>query len=173
MWYSFGGVHSAAIDFQSGTFIAEVALIQEERAALQMMNLIGHYDTKEKQTELKPITASMSTPWRLFWWIQFAIILWICGRPNDNTNKVPGSEKMESLSPDQSRRLVPDRINANRFRLHQLPLLQRVLTTEPIQYLGSIWFALCLLHGPLMEGFGWHIIRPIRNVVGGQDKTGV
>ena len=97
MWYSFGGVPSAAIEFLGGTFNAEVALIQEERAALQMINLIGRYDNKEKQTEPKPITASMSTPWRLIWWIQFAIILWISGWPNNNTNKVPGFFKNGEL----------------------------------------------------------------------------
>ena len=90
MWYSFGGVPSAAIEILGGTFNAEVALIQEEGAALQIINLIGQYDNKEKQTEPKPITASMSTPWRLIRWIQFAIILWICSWPNDNTNKFLG-----------------------------------------------------------------------------------
>lgn len=39
------------------------------------------------------------------------------------------------------------------FACHQLPL-QKLLTTEPIQYLGSIGLALYLVHGPLMEGFG-------------------
>lgn len=177
MWYSLRGGHWAAVEFLGGAFIAEVALIQEERAALQTSNLNGHRDDSEEQIETKPTTASTSTPWSLFWWIQFAVALWICGWPDDDTNQVPGFRWMESLSPEpyQSRgydfvvdwKAIPWFVIAIIASLQivvacrQLPPLQRVLTTEPIQYPGSIGFSLYLVHGPLMEGFGWHIIRPI------------
>ncbi len=186
MWYSFRGGHWAAIEFLGGAFVAEVALIQEERAALQTTNLNGAYDDNEKQTEAKSTKASTGTHWSLFWWIQFAIALWICGWPNNDTNQVPGFRWMESLSPEpyQSRgydfvfdwKAIPWFVIASLqivLACHHLPPLQRALTTEPIQYLGSIGFALYLVHGPLMEGFGWHIIRPIWNAVGGQDEAGV
>lgn len=186
VWYSFQGGHWAAVEFLGGALIAEVALIQEERAALQTTILNGHYGDKEKQTEEKPATTLTSTPWSLFWWIQFAVALWICGWPNDDTNQVPGFRWTEIMSPEpyQSRgydlvidwKAIPWFVIASLqivFACHYLRPLQRVLSSEPIQYLGSVGFALYLVHGPLMEGFGWHIIRPIWAAVGGQDEAGL
>ncbi len=186
MWYSFRGGHWAAVEFLGGAFIAEVTLIQEERVALRTVNLNGLYDDKEKQDEREPASAAKSTSWKIFWWIQFVIALWICGWPNDDTNQVPGFRWMETMSPEpyQSRgydyvvdwKAIPWFVIASLqivFACHQLPPLQKVLNTEPIQYLGSIGFALYLVHGPLMEGFGWYLMRPIWSAVGGQDDAGV
>lgn len=186
MWYSFRGGHWAAVEFLGGAFIAEVALIQEKRTVLQTTNLIEPYDDQEKQSETEAMMTWTSTPWKLFWWIQFVIALWICGWPNEDTNEVPGFRWMETLTPEpyQSRgydftfdwKAIPWFLIASLqivFACQQLPPLQRFLNTEPIQYLGSIGFALYLVHGPLMDGFGWRVIRPIWNAVGGQDEAGV
>ena len=185
MWYSFRGGHWAAVEFLGGALIAEVALIEEERAVLQTIDSDAHDDDREGQYETKPMTASTSTPWVCFWWIQLAIALWICGWPNNDTDRVPGLGWMESMSPEpyQSRgydgvfdwKAVPWFVIASLqivFACHRLPLVRRVLTTEPMQFLGSIGFALYLVHGPLMEGFGGRIIRPIWNAVGGEDEAG-
>lgn len=184
MWYSFRGGHWPAVEFLGGAFIAEVALMQEETAAVRTTNLVEHCNDSEEKPEPKPTTALTTTPRRLFWWIQFAIALWICGWPNNDTDRVPGFRWMETLSPEpyQSRgydfvfdwKTIPWFAIASLqivFACHELPLLQRVLNTEPMQYLGVIGFSLYLVHGPLMEGFGWRIIRPIWNAVGGQDEA--
>ena len=185
MWYSFRGGHWPAVEFLGGALIAEVSLVQQDRAALEKNNLNGD-EEKENQTDARPTTAMKSMAWMLFWWIQFATALWICGWPNEDTDQIPGFRWMETLSPEpyQTRgydftfdwKAVPWFVIASLqivFACHQLPPLQRVLNTEPIQFLGSIGFSLYLVHGPLMEAFGWHIIRPIWNVVGGQDDAGV
>ena len=186
MWYSFRGGHWPAVEFLGGALIAEVSLIEQDRLALQRINLDGDCEEKEEQTAANPTTAMTSAPWRLFWWIQFATALWICGWPNDDTNQIPGFRWMETMSPEpyQSRgydytfdwKAVPWFVIASLqivFACHQLPPLQKFLNTEPIQFLGSIGFSLYLVHGPLMEAFGWHVIRPIWNAVGGPDNAGV
>ena len=58
------------------------------------------------------------------------------------------------------------------YACYQLSALRRILT-QPIQYPGSIEFALYLVHEPLMEDFGCHLIRPIWDAVGGRDDAGV
>ena len=200
MLYCFRSGHWAAVEFLGGAFIAEVDLIQDERAyKAARYHSTSLEEERYNDDQLNPIT-STSTPadhrpksaivrsiaWAMFWWLQLIIALWICGWPNHDVEKAPGlawlvkhtPEPYFSLGEEQmiDWRAAPWYILASLqivFACQQLPSLQRFLTTGPVQYLASISFALYLIHGPLFDSIGGRIMNPILHSVTSMDEAGV
>ena len=85
--------------------IAEVALIQET-AALQTTNLNRLYIDKMKQIHSQTITVLISTPCRLPW-MKCLIASRRYEWPNNDTNQVPGTRRIEILSLSLSIRMQP------------------------------------------------------------------
>lgn len=179
MWYCFGSGHWAAIEFLGGALIAELGLIQDQGKSSSRTS------TPSETAPTNPGTDNRIA-WTCFWWIQFVIAMWICGWPNHDVDQASGIAWMQDLTPEPyfSRgedgvvdwKAYPWFVLASLqlvLACHQLPPLQRVLTTAPIQYLGSIGFALYLIHGPMMECLGWRTMNPIWNCVGGQGNAGI
>ena len=193
MLYCFRNGRWAAVEFLGGAFIAEVDIIQGERASkatnIQPSNPQDEYrsDNQLDAADLLPATSAdepttsavfKSTAWTVFWWLQMIIALWICGWPNDDADKSPGIAWMFAHAPQPYTdwRRIPWYIIASLqivFACQQLPPMQRFLNTGPIQYLASISFALYLMHGPLFESIGRRIMDPISHSVTGIDDAGV
>ena len=199
MLYCFKNARWAAVEFLGGAFIAEVDLIQDERASktgiphpatledhncnddqLQSAGLIHNSVAEPSKSP-----AIRSVAWSIFWWLQLTIALWICGWPNHDVEKAPGLAWLVAHAPEPYHslgeehyvdwRAAPWYILASLqivLACQQLPSLQRFLTTAPIQYLASISFALYLVHGPLFDSAGGRIMAPILRSVGGVDGAG-
>ena len=176
MLYCFCSGHWAAVEFLGGAFIAEVDLIEDKRS---------HSPSCPESSALQPASSSTSLmvpksprwsgiAWAVFWYSQLAVALFICGWPNENVDKAPGLAWLAEHSPDPSNSWgsdlsVPWYVVASLqivFACQQLPFLQRFLSTEPIQYLASISFALYLMHGPICEGFGARAMDSIWDMAG-------
>ncbi|KAF6226855.1 hypothetical protein HO133_008296 [Letharia lupina] len=191
MLYCFQSGRWAAVEFLGGAWIAEVDLIQEERATnagnLQSTAPVEHLDGDQlNPTELPKAATWSGLCWTLLWWLQLAIALWICGWPNHDVEKAPGLAWLVKHAPEPyfslgeehytDWRATPWYILASLqivFACQQLPPLQRFLTTGPIQYLASISFALYLMHGPLFDSIGGKIMTPILHSVTSMDEAGV
>ena len=200
MLYCFRNGRWAAVEFLGGAFIAEVDLIQDERArkaaSIETSSLAEEHrnDNQLDPASLAPISADeriklgsfTSTAWTMFWWLQMIIALWICGWPNHDADKAPGIAWMLEHTPEPylsfgevrytDWRAAPWYIIASLqivFACQQLPPVQRFLNTGPIQYLASISFALYLMHGPLFESIGPRIMNPISHSVTGMSEAGV
>ena len=200
MLYCFRNGRWAAVEFLGGAFIAEVDIIQGERASkatnVQPSNPQDEYcpDNQLDAAGLpatsadEPTTSATfkSTAWTVFWWLQMMIALWICGWPNHDADKAPGIAWMLAHTPEPylsfgevrytDWRSAPWYIIASLqivFACQQLPPMQRFLNTGPIQYLASISFALYLMHGPLFESIGPRIMNPISHSVTGMNEAGV
>ena len=200
MLYCFRNGRWAAVEFLGGAFIAEVDIIQGERAcSVASFQPSGPEEERCSDNQLDPVglgptsvveqikTATIKdTAWTIFWWLQLIIALWICGWPNHDADKAPGIAWMLAHTPEPylsfgevrytDWRSAPWYIIASLqivFACQQLPPVQRFLNTGPIQYLASISFALYLMHGPLFEGFGQRIMNPILHSVTGMNEAGV
>ena len=200
MLYCFRSVHWAAVEFLGGAFIAEVDLIQDEHATTAAnVQPAGPEESSNNndQLNLASSTYAPSTPrsepatwtsraWKLLWWFQLIIALWICGWPNHDVEKAPGLAWLVEHTPEpyysmgeqhyEDMRAAPWYIIASLqivFACQQLPPLQRFLSTGPVQYLASISFALYLMHGPLFDSIGWPIMHPILRSVSGLEEAGV
>ena len=201
MLYCFRNGRWAAVEFLGGAFIAEVDIIQNERAdkatSLQPSNPAEEEHRSDNQ--LSPASLSpastiertayasiQSTAWTVFCWLQLIIALWICGWPNHDADKAPGIAWMLAHTPEPYLSLGEVRYTDWRsapwyilaslqivFACQQLRPVQRFLTTGPMQYLASISFALYLMHGPIFEGFGGRIMNPIAHSVTGVGVTGM
>lgn len=199
MLYCFRSVRWAAVEFLGGAFIAEVDLIQDERAykaASPQPASLEDEDCNEDQpstaglvspsADKQPKSAALgSIAWTIFWWFQLIIALWICGWPNHDVEKAPGLAWLAKHTPEPylsmgeaqyvDWRAAPWYILASLqivFACQQLPSLQRFLNTGPIQYLASISFALYLMHGPLFDSIGGRIMTPILRSVTSMDEAG-
>ncbi len=199
MLYCFRNARWAAVEFLGGAFIAEVDLIQDERANKatipQPTNADGTYLNDDQPNAAALISASASEPpksaglkstaWTIFWWLQLTIALWICGWPNHDTEKAPDLAWLLKHTPEPYLSMGEERYNDWRaapwfilaslqivFACQQLPPLQRLLNTGPMQYLASISFALYLVHGPLFDSIGKGIMEPISRSVTGMGEAG-
>ena len=161
MLYCFFSHCWAAVEFLGGAFIAEVHLTDEDRASrsssrLTSTGLEGHANS-QVATDTSPQGPRWSgTVSAIFWSSQLAIALFLCGWPINNVEKAPGLAWLAEHTPHywNDWNLNPWFIVASLqivFACNQLPLLQRFLSTGPIQYLGSISFGLYLMHGPLLN----------------------
>lgn len=199
MLYCFRSGRWAAVEFLGGAFIAEVDLIQHERAYeaadLQPIGPEEEHDNNQPGPAGSTSTSADERPklatlrgiaWTIFWWLQLIIALWICGWPNDDAEKAPGLAWLLEHTPEPylslgethliDWRAAPWYIVASLqivFACQQLPPLQRFLNASPIQYLASISFALYLMHGPLFDSIGQRIMTPILHSVTGMDEAGV
>lgn len=199
MLYCFRSGRWAAVEFIGGAFIAEVDLIQEERASdtgdIQStsaeerfvgdhLNPVGSSSTSLAERP-KPATWT-GLAWTFLWWFQLIIALWICGWPSHDVEKAPGLAWLAKNAPEPylslgeehyiDWRAAPWYILASLqivFACQQLAPLQRFLNTGPVQYLASISFALYLMHGPLFDSIGWSIMTPILHSVHSIDEAGV
>ncbi|CAD6591163.1 MAG: hypothetical protein ASARMPREDX12_005011 [Alectoria sarmentosa] len=199
MLYCFQGGRWAAVEFLGGAFIAEVDLIQDEGA--DKAGIVQSTSPEERSDDNQSnLAGSSSIPpvvrpkpatwtgvaWAVLWWAQLIIALWICGWPNHDVEKAPGLAWLAKNAPEPyfslgeehyiDWRAAPWYILASLqivFACQQLPLLQRFLTTGPIQYLASISFALYLMHGPLFDSIGRRIMSPILHSVTNMDEAGV
>lgn len=201
MLYCFRSGRWAAVEFIGGAFIAEVDLIQDERARVaansQTTNPGEHFDDDqlnqagsisispaEKPSSKKSTWAGLA--WILLWWFQFIIALWICGWPNHDVEKAPGLAWLAKHAPEPyfslgeehyiDWRAAPWYILASLqivFACQQLASLQKFLNTGLVQYLASISFALYLMHGPLFDSIGGRIMSPILHSVTSMDEAGV
>ena len=199
MLYCFRSGRWAAVEFLGGAFIAEVDVIQDERASkagsVQATNPEEHFDNDQ----LNPAGSNSTPPaerpkpatwiglaWSILWWFQFIIALWICGWPNHDVEKADGLAWLANHAPEPyfslgeehyvDWRAAPWYILASLqivFACQQLPSLQRFLNTGPVQYLGSISFALYLMHGPLFDSIGGRIMSRISHSVTGMNEAGV
>lgn len=198
MLYCFRSGRWAAVEFLGGAFIAEVDLIQDERAVkagnVQPTSPEEQFDADH----LNPTGSSSTSPaerpkpatWTglgrsVHWWSQLIIALWICGWPNHDVEKAPGLGWLANHAPEpyfslgEERwvdwRAAPWYILASLqivLACQQLPSLQMFLNTGPVQYLASISFALYLMHGPLFESIGGRIMRPILHSVTNMNEAG-
>ena len=194
MLYCFRNGRWAAVEFLGGALIAEIDIIQSERASkapIPQPSNPQHEDRSSNHldaanlpapsaAEPTPSATVKSTAWTIFWWFQLTIALWICGWPNHNADQAPGIAWMLAHTPEPylsfgvvrytDWRSAPWYILASLqivFAAQQLPPIQRLLNTGPIQYLASISFALYLMHGPLFESIGPRIMDPLLNSVSG------
>lgn len=197
--YCFRSGRWAAVEFIGGAFIAEIGLIQDERASTaETMQPIDREDNfNDDQLDPAgsnstfPSERSKPTTWTsrtrtLFWWLQLITALWICGWPNHSVEKAPGLAWLVAHTPEPyfslgeehliDWRAAPWYILASLqivFACQQLRPLQTVLNTGPVQYLASISFALYLMHGPLFDSIGGAIMSPILHSVNSIDEAGV
>ena len=167
MVYCFFSHRWAAVEFLGGAFIAEVDLIDEDRASGSSSRLIstgleGHAND-QVATDSKPSSAQgprwSGTVPAIFWSSQLAVALFLTGWPINyvDIEKAPGIAWLAKHTPEpyySDWAVTPWSMIASLqivLACHQLPFLQRLLSTGPIQYLGSISFALYLMHGPLLK----------------------
>ena len=180
MLYCFLSNHWAPVEFLGGAFIAEVDLIEEDKDS-HSPSCIGSTGLEEcvnDQIALDSnstlLTVQKSPKWRgialpLFWCSQIVVALFICGWPNQNVHQAPGLAWLAKHTPEPYYSSTPWYIIASLqivFACQQLPLLQRLLSTEPIQYLASISFALYLMHGPIFDSFGSRVMDHIWDFAG-------
>lgn len=195
MWFFLKCRHWAATEFLGGAMIAEYGLIQEDRAKRATTTTSRASDLPYTQTESQidvlseKAAAAAPTPqtWtntlcKTFWWTQFLIALYIAGWPNRNVDKVAGLRVLNASSPEPyySHRQGewPELQSYPWFAMvamqivlgcQQLPTLQRLFNSEPIQHLADVSFALYLIHGPMQYSFGWYIMSPAWDSVGAHD----
>ncbi len=200
MLYCFRSGRWAAVEFLGGAFIAEVDLIQDQRAHIaptfQSTSLEEEPSNNDQlnpaglpvtSPDERPRSAALSSvAWSSFWWLQLIIALWICGWPSRDVEKAPGLAWLAKHAPEPyfslgeenwvDWRAAPWYMLASLqivAACQQLPPLQRFLTTGPIQYLASISFALYLMHGPLFDSIDGRIMAPILHSVSSMDEAGV
>ena len=167
MVYCFLSHRWAAVEFLGGAFIAEVDLMDEDRAScsssrLTSTGLEGHAND-QLATDSNP-PSPQDPRWRgtisaIFWSSQIAVALFLSGWPigDKSVEKAPGIAWLAKHTPEPfylDGRFYPWYMIASLqivLACHQLPFLQRLLSTGPIQYLGSISYALYLMHGPLLN----------------------
>lgn len=168
MFYCFQSGHWAPVEFLGGAFIAEIDLIEEDEGSRSSSSVGStgqeRHANDQLALDLKPTSATVPEPprWRgmalaVFWCSQLTIALFICGWPNQNWDQAPGLAWLAAHTPEPYYSSVPWYIIASLqivFACQQLPLLQRFLNTEPIQYLASISFAIYLMHGPVLDCIG-------------------
>ena len=168
MLYCYQSGHWAPVEFLGGAFIAEVDLIKEDRASRNppCVGSIGQEEHADTQVALESNPTFSSAPespsWHgialaAFWCSQLTIALFICGWPNQGWDQAPGLAWLAAHTPASYYSSTPWYIIASLqivFACQQLPPLQRLLNTEPIQYLASISFAIYLMHGPVYDSIG-------------------
>ena len=166
MIYCFLSHRWAAVEFLGGAIIAEVDLIDEDKASCSSRSsspvILERHANDQFATYSNPRLPQgprwSGTVSAIFWSSQLAVALYITGWPIDNVEKVPGLAWLAEHTPepyhsDWKVSVTPWYMIASLqivFACHQLPPLQRFLNTGTIQYLGSISFALYLMHGPLL-----------------------
>lgn len=102
MLYCFRSGRWAAVEFIGGAFIAEVDLIQDERATpagnIQSISPEEHFHDDQLNVAGSSSTSPAERPnpvswtglaWTLFWCLQLVMALWICGWPNHDVEKAP------------------------------------------------------------------------------------
>ena len=167
MVYCFFSHRWAAVEFLGGAFIAEVDLMDEDRASCSSSRLIStdleKHANDQVATDSNP-TSTQGPRWSgtvpaIFWSSQLAVAFFLAGWPINCGDiwKAPGIAWLAGHTPEPyySDWIVTPWYMIASLQIvlacHQLPLLQRFLSTGPIQYLGSISFALYLTHGPLLK----------------------
>lgn len=177
MLYCFLSSHWAPVEFLGGAFIAEVDLIEEEEASRSPSCLgpTGMEEHADEQPVLGSNSASVTVPESqsiastVFWCSQLLIALFICGWPNNNVEQAPGLAWLAKHTPEPYYSSTPWYIVASLqivFACQQLPSLQRFLSTEPVQYLASISFALYLMHGPVFDCLRNRVMDSVWNFAG-------
>lgn len=180
MLYCFLSNHWGPVEFLGGAFIAEVDLIEEDQCSRGPSSLgsIGGEEHANDQLVLDSTSTPLAVPkpsrasgtlWTIFWCSQLIIAFFICGWPNQKGEEAPGLAWLAQYTPDPYYSSTPWYIIASLqivFACQQLPPLQRFLSTEPIQYLASISFALYLMHGPVFDCLAHKVMDAVWNFAG-------
>ena len=179
IWYTLRCKHWAPAEFLSGALIAEFGLVQDEYKGAQAVALDAAADLEKDSNDFR-INLPSSTKnaiakaWKIFWWCQLIIALYICGWPIHNAHEVPFFRWLQQKSPDVP---CPDTFWFIPVSFvivgacHQLVVLQKILTTPFVQYWASISYALYLMHGPVMHAVDF-TMEPVFRMNGGKDGAG-
>ena len=180
IWYTVLAKFCAPAEFLGGALIAEFGLIQDEYNGANAKALDAAADVEKRGGDRFEIILPSSTRrvigkvWRLFWWCQLIIALYICSWPYGDLDHVPILKWLQERVPDNP---CPDTFwfVPTAFLLvgacHQLVTLQKLLTTPFVQYLASISYALYLMHGPVMHAVEF-TMQPVFRLNGGIDGAG-
>ena len=179
IWYTVLAKFWAPAEFLAGALIAEFGLIQDEYNGANAKAVDAADVEKRGRDEFEIILPSstrrvIGKAWRLFWWCQLIIALYICSWPFGNLHHVPILKWLQERAPDNP---CPDTFwfMPTAFLLvgacHQLVTLQKLLTTPIVQYLASISYALYLMHGPVMHAVDF-TMQPVFRLNGGIDGAG-
>lgn len=179
MWYSIRMGRWAAVEFLYGMFIAEIGLIQDERAAA-----IKSKEHNEGSSPILPTkdgfsrTTSVdiwSTFKTVFWLSNFLCGIWIGGWPNWGVEETPGFAYLVSITPypfwqddDQYLSYFWYAIAAAQIvtACQQLHCLRRAFTTPLAQYLGNLSYALYLVHGLIEDILKVKLIPVLADTIG-------
>lgn len=177
IWYTVRCKHWAPAEFLGGALIAEFGLVQDEYKNAHAVDPATDLekDSDEFQIHLPSSTKdAIGKLWRIFWWCQLVIALYICGWPTHSAKEVPlfrwlQQRSLDNPCPDTAWFILVSFVIV--AACHQLAPLQKILTTPFVQYWASISYALYLMHGPVMHAVDF-TMEPVFRMNGGKDGAG-